>query len=226
MPTPDDIAAYQRRRAKFMSAVWDAEEREEIGFGIKVDQMLQEIGETALPVASIRRLVEDLIGDGMVKEFNPFHEQAYPNSVKLTSYGRAEVQRWVTDEKRGTDAFPLSYQQVYNNYNTTVHGNVSGSNFVAGSTGTHINQSTQIIEQKLSLAMKAAELLEASGITGDEREEVVADIETLREDDPTPTRLKAALRRLSSWRGSAAGDTTAPQSGEIQSLARQLLDPA
>lgn len=206
-----------------MSAVWDAEEQEEIGFGIKVDQMLQQIGETALPVASIRRLVEDLIGDGMLKEFNPFHEQAYPSSVKLTAYGRAEVQRWVTEKNRGTDAFPLSYQQVYN-YNTTVHGDVSGSNFVAGSIGTHISQSTQITEQRSSIAMKAVELLEASGITGDEREEILADIETLREGDPTPTRLKAALRRLSRWGGSAiAVDTTAALAGEVQALARQTL---
>lgn len=223
MPTPDDVAAYERRRAKLMSAIWDAEEQEEIGFGIKVDEMLQQIGEADLAVASIRRLVEDLIGDGMLEEFNRFEEQAYPNSVKLTSYGREQVRQWVAQTEQGTAAFPLSYQQVYN-YNTTVHGNVSGANFVSGSSGVTINQSTQIIEQRLTLAAKAEELLEASGITGEDRDDVVADIETLREDSPPPGRLKAALRRLLRWGGGAvAVGATAALSGEMQTLAGEVL---
>lgn len=223
MPTSDEMAAYERRRAKLMSAIWDAEQQEEIGFGIKVDQMLQQIDEADLPVASIRRLVEDLIGDGMLQEFNPFAEQPYPNSVKLTSYGREQVRQWVAQKEQGTEAFPLSYQQVYN-YNTTVHGNVSGSNFVSGSSGVTIDQRTQVTEQRLTLATKAEELLEASGITGEDRDDVVADIETLREDSPPPGRLKAALRRLLRWGGGAvAVGATAALSGEVPTLAGQVL---
>lgn len=132
MPTPDRIREYQQSRGKFISALWDAEDRREhlSTWGIQTAEVLRSAGLDELPENQIKRLVDDLVGDGVMEGQTGTFGDNYAPEVRLTSYGRLEVEHWISQDEP-TPHLQLPPSQVFN---TTIHGNVMGSTFVAGST--------------------------------------------------------------------------------------------
>jgi hypothetical protein len=156
MPTPDEIRTYRQWRGRFISAVWDAEAAG-ASPAVTVADVLDSIGAGDLPLRTVSRLVNDLVGDGLLEPVVLTQEADYPLWVKLTSCGRLEVERWISDDVP-TEHLALPPNQVFN---TNVYGNVSGSAVIVGSTDTTVNMQAAVGEQLSVLVAKAKELLAA-----------------------------------------------------------------
>jgi hypothetical protein len=225
MPTKDEIHEYRQWRGKFINAVWDAEAVNDPEWpAVDVRAILRNIGANDLPAPAVARLVNDLVGDGLLEAMMETNEEPYPVWVKLTSWGRLEVERWISEDEP-TEHLALAPSQIFT---THFHGNVDGSNVVIGSPSTTVNQQTAIGESLTPLIEKARELLTQWDEGFDDREAVEADVEILEEErnssQPKPARLKAALKRVGAWAAGIAGAGARPELvEEVQRLTHQAL---
>ena len=220
MPTPDEIREYQTWRGRFISAVWDAEAVAEHHPMIFVPQIFETIGANQLTEATKRRIVSDLEDDHLLEGMAQSLGESYAMEVRLTSYGRMEVERWIT-EGAPTANFTLPPSQVFNNH---FHAQVAGATFVQGATGTTVNMQTAVGEQMSTLIDKAQQLLATWNESGEAREEVEDDIATLQDQSAPAGRIKAALRRIGRWAtGAAAAGAAAGLSEEVRELTGRIL---
>jgi hypothetical protein len=225
MPTPEEIRAYQERRGRFINALWDAEDETDAASGIEISRVLARAGDSDLPDHKIARLLNDLVGDQMLEPRLTAAQASYPLSVRLTSYGRLEAERWITEDVP-TEHLAIPPSQIFN---THFHGTVAGSSIVVGSSGTTVNMQNHVAALLPELVAKASQLLAEWDGSGDEREEIAADIDLLadaagREAGVNAGRTRAALRRLARWAQSAAvAGAYAELSGEVQHLTAQVL---
>jgi hypothetical protein len=226
MPTPDEINAYRALRGRFLNGLWDMEKEglDNPGIGVSVDALIERIGDAELADQYRRRLVNNLIDDGLVVSRPLSMGRAYPREVMLTSFGRPEVERWIEDDAP-TDLIAIPPSQVFT---THFHGNVTGSPVVVGSTNTTVNMQTAVGEQLSTLVAKAKELLISWNHFGEEREDVESDIDILEEEISNPSnnsgRIRSALRRLANWAAvTATQAATTELSGEVQHLTHEVL---
>jgi hypothetical protein len=223
VPTPQEIREYRQWRGRFISALWDAQAAS-YDPAFRVPDLLREIGADVLPEHGQARLVNELAGDGLIEAFAPTLGFAFPQDVRLTSYGRLEVERWISDDEP-TEHLALPPSQVFNTY---VHGDVTGSAIVVGSTGTTVNLQVAVRDQLSDIIAKTRHLLTQWDQVGDARESVEADVEILEEErratQPKAGRLKAALRRLMQWSAGVAAAGLRPElAGEVQHLAHDVM---
>jgi len=225
MPTPDEIREYRQWRGRMINAVWDAEAADTSGWpAVDIHEILKTIGAQDLPQHTVARLVNDLVSDGLLEPFAETAEATYPLQVKLTSYGRLEVEQWISDDQP-TEHLALPPSQVFN---THIHGNVSGSAVIVGSTNATVNLQAVVGESLSELVAKSRELLASWQGNDEEREEITADVELLESEWTSQSapvgRVKAALRRIVRWAGGAAAvGASAALSGEVQQLAGTVL---
>lgn len=225
VPTPDEIREYRQWRGRMINAIWDAEAADTSGWpAIDIRGTVQTIGAQDLPQHAVARLVNDLVGDGLLEPFGQTAEATYPLQVKLTSFGRLEVERWISDDQP-TEHLALPPSQVFN---THFHGDVSGSAVVVGSKETIVNLQAVVGDSLSELVVKTKDLLAAWQGDDDEREEIVADVELLETESSNQSapvgHVKAALRRITRWAaGASAVGASAALSGEVQQLAGTVL---
>lgn len=166
-----------------------------------------------------------LTRDGLVNPVpgNRGYEDVYDTLVRLTAYGNAEVERWVSSPDTGTEHLPVSYNQTYNNF----HAPVSGSSFVSGSSNVTINLNANYGHAIQDVVEKTERLLAQAEVDPDEREEVEADIVTVRQaaqSDAPDDRVRPALRRIRAWAVKAvAAGATAALSTEVQEAISHVL---
>jgi hypothetical protein len=228
MPTPEEIREYREWRAKIINGIWDAEANDVInwGPGVQMRDILPAIGAERLPTHFVSRIVNGLVDDHLVEGAMMVDEETYPTTVKLTSYGRSEVENWI-DGGQPTQAIPVEPNVVINN-TTNFHAPVTSSAFVIGSTGTTVNMQTAAGDSLPLLIEATRQLLTQWQGSEDERESVTSDIELLEshaESNAAPKGwIKAAVRRLLSWSGTAAAvGASSALSSEVQQLAGDLL---
>lgn len=220
MPTKEEIENSRGDRARFLCAVWDAQSKGENY--VSTDSTLASTVPD-LDDAQSHRLVRSLIDDGVLKGTEMGLNDLTPRDIWLTPDGRREVEHWVTSGET-TKHIPITHSQVFNNF----HGPVNGSNIVTSSSNFTINQVNNLAEPLTSLDEKVRRLLDEQHVTGDEREDVEADLSTLSEQaaqtEPDNRRVRAALRRISKWAGGlvATGTGVALQA-EVTELATQVL---
>lgn len=228
MPTPEEIREYREWRAKIINGIWDAEANDITNWapGVHMRDILPAIGADRLPTHFVSRIVNGLVDDHLVEGAMMVDEETYPTTVKLTSYGRSEVENWI-DGGRPTQSIPVEPSVVINN-TTNFHAPVTGSAFVIGSTGTTVNMQTAVGASLPRLIEATRQLLTQWPGSEDERESVTADIELLESQaasDAAPKGwVKAAVRRLLSWAGAAAAaGASSALSSEVQQLAGDVL---
>lgn len=133
MPTRDQVLENQLLRSQFLAALYDAEATQQHQLGLsQVSDVLTTIGKADRPDASIAILVKSLEQAGMIEGMGQSMGDIYAPEVRLTDYGRREVEAWVTSGDQTTAQLPLSYNTVYN---TTIHS-PQGSVVNVGSTVT------------------------------------------------------------------------------------------
>lgn len=220
MPSKEAIDKSRRDRARFLCAVWDAQSKGENY--ISTESLLASAAPD-LDEARSHHLVRSLIDDGVLKGTEMGLNDLTPRDVWLTPEGRREVEHWVTSGETTTH-IPITHSQVFNNF----HGPVNGSNIVTSSSNFTINQVNNLSEPIATLDEKVRRLLDDQNVTGDDREDVEADLSTLSEQvaltEPDNGRMRAALRSISKWAGGlvASGAGVALQS-EVTELATQVL---
>jgi hypothetical protein len=228
MPTADEIREYQEWRAKIVNGIWDAQAADTTNWppGVHTRDILPAISADQLPQHFVGRIINDLVDDGLVEGTMMVDEESHPTTVRLSSLGRMEVQRWISNDQP-TEYFQVQPSQVFNT-TTHFHGPVTGSALVVGSTGTTVNTQTAVGDSLPLLIEKARQLLGEWQGTDEDREGVIADIELLEEQSGSVAapagRTKAALRRMVAWAaGAAALGASSAISGEVQQLAGDVL---
>lgn len=230
MPTAEEIREYQEWRAKVVNGIWDAQAADTANspLGVHTYYVLPTIGADKLPLHFVARIINDLVEERLIHGAPMVDQESHPTTVRLTSLGRREVQRWISNDEP-TDYFQIQPSQVFNT-TTHFHGPVTGSAFVAGSTGTTtVNLQTTVGDSLPLLTEKARQLLGQWQGGDEDREEVIADIELLEEQAGNPAapvgRTKAALRRILAWSaGAVALGASSAISGEVQQLAGDVLN--
>jgi hypothetical protein len=219
MPTPDDLRSYQQWLGRFINALWDAENVTEL-WAIDVREIRRTIAADEMPEPAFARLVNDLVGDGLVDAVQEIAEMSYPISVKLTSAGRSEVQRWITKDEP-TEHFQLAPSQIFT---TNFYGSVTGSPVLVGSDQNTVNVQTAVNPSIAQLLEKMPELLSTWQGSDDDRDSIEADFELVQQHaaDPSarPGRVKAALGRIALWAGTAVSGALA---SEVQRLASDAI---
>lgn len=223
LPTPTQVAERQALRGRFLSAMWDAENA---GTNMPaVADVLATIEEDHRAEADVRQLVGGLIQDGLLSAgLGRKLASIYSPRVLLTSAGRAEVERWLTEPDRPTEHLAVPAATVFNNY-----GTVQGSSVVQGSPNSAVTVISNAQGQQLAgFAQQYRKVLDAIDLCDDAREDVEGDLRTLEEqataDSPDASRLRPAIRRLLGWLGATAGvGVGSVAKAEIESGGHALL---
>lgn len=222
MPTRDQVLENQLLRSQFLAALYDAEAMQQHQLGLSlVTDVLTAIGKGDHPDASVALLVKSLEQAGMIEGMGESIGDIYAPEVRLTDYGRREVESWVTSGDQTTAQLPLSYNTVYH---TTIHG-PQGSVVNVGSTNTTITLNNQFGQKLNDVVAAARNLLEQDkDLSVDDREDLTEDIATLEQEakaeKPNQGRVKSALRRVGKWAGAAV---VTAGSQEVQHLTAQAL---
>lgn len=222
MPTPEQVTAFQLLRSKFLGALYDAEPNQHQRLGLsQVADILDAIGSVDLDTGQTTRLVKGLEQAHLIEGMSESMGDLYAPEVRLTAYGRATVEDWVTAQTKTTPELPISYNNVYN---TTINS-PQGSVVNVGSTDTTITVNNQFGEKLNPVIAAARTLLEQdTTLSDDDREEIEDEIAILKEQTALPeankSRVKRALTGLSRW---AVTAVALAGSQEVQHLTTQAL---
>lgn len=222
MPTAEQVLKFRADGAKFLCAVADAAKR---GDRQPYVRLMLEEAQLDLTEAEADNLILTLIDEDLLRGSEMGLSDLTPHNVWLTPQGRSEVQDWVLTGQP-TEHIRISRGQVNNIH---FHGSVHGSNIVTSSSNFTINQINNLAEPISAIVEKLRQLLDEQNISGDDREDVEADLATLTDQtsrtDPDAGRLRASLRRVARWTGGlvTAGTAAALQS-EVTELTTQVLN--
>lgn len=127
MPTSEEVQAFQAVRAKFLSALWDAESQPSSyhpgGPRVGVQTILGALGLQHMPATDVGRLITSLIRDRLIDGESMTYDDLYPPTVCLTTSGNREVEHWVISD-RPTPNLPVTYTWVQNM--VVINGHASG----------------------------------------------------------------------------------------------------
>lgn len=223
MPSADRIKQFQALRARFLSALWDAEDAGRAESNVR--DVLVDINESTLSRDQEHRLIGSLVDDGLIEDSMEVFV-ASPVEVRLTAAGRAEVEHWITEPDDATTHLPIPHQVVFHN---TFNGTVQGSAIVQGSAGATVTVNAELSGQVTRFVEQYRTLVDELPV--DVQEDALADLETLTEQaddsDPHLGRVRPAVRRLVAWlAGVSSSAATAIVVAELTQRGEQILHVA
>jgi hypothetical protein len=157
--------------------------------------VLSVIGAEGLTEHEAERLVRNLMDDGLITESDSLVFDLSNESVGLTGPGRYEVEQWLAEPDKPTDAIPVPANQIkIKNMNVT--GPALLGSTANNVTTTYGTSGAELIE----LVTKFRQLLAGTEVSPDDREAIEADLEVIEEEagatQPRWARLRPFLRRL------------------------------
>ena len=193
MATADQVKEWQALRGRVLNALWDAENRHGI-IPVRVSALLDAIGNPALTPEQTERLFRQLSQDGLISDLGFGSVEA--SAIRLTTEGRYEVERWLSEPDNGTEHLELPANQAFHIGTMNVTGPV-----LQGSTANNVTTSYGVSSKELlELVAQFRQLLTAAELSTDDREGLEADLDVLEEEagsaQPRPQRVRPILRRL------------------------------
>jgi hypothetical protein len=190
--TSKEIQQWRALRGRFLNALWDEENAGRKP--VPVSDLLYASGACDLPDHQIDRLVRDLREDRFISELG--WGSVRSSEIYLTTEGRYEIEQWLAEPDKPTDAIPVPANQVFSIGTMNVTGTV-----MQGSTATNVNTTVGTSGAELvEIVDRFRQLLTAAELSPEDREELDADLDVLEEEAgsplPKPQRVRPILRRL------------------------------
>jgi hypothetical protein len=192
--TAEQVKEWQALRGRVLNALWDSENNDGIGTTL-VSALLMAIGDPDLSPEQTERLFRQLSYDGLITD--PGFGSVECGATRLTTEGRYEVEKWLTEQRTTTEHIKVPANQVFN-----IIGSVNSNGPVLqGSTATSITTNYGVSSDALvKVVAQFREILTTANLSDDDREAIEVDVDVLEEEtqavQPKPKRLRALLLRL------------------------------